>query len=767
MNDEKNRNIDILRTGPFSWLKRWSARWSLWPCHFVTSCCGVELAHASGCGYDMERLGTLTMGISRQTNTIIVEGTITRKMARALRIVWEQMPDPKFVNVIGACGQRGGIFWNSYHITHPHTIVPVDFFVPGCPVTPEALIRGVRALQKKIEGEDRDTIRFKKANLQFKERKKNMPPTSPKLLAPTPLIRNDIPGGVGWEDGDELVEMVRSRLKGLTASITVTDERRITIRTREDEIKEIAKRLSEIGFDHVKSVNLVDVPHEKKLILEYVISGYSKSLMPILITLTADIRGKYDLPGLSDIWQSADYTERELQDLFGVRFEGNSWNEIFMLAPDTPQSPLRKSFRLEEEQYILKDGVPLAPSIDPPSDLNAPLPSGVLEEVEEMGEYLVLVGPHHTGSGHMRWIMRLDGDIITEIIPDPGYVHRSMEKIAESRLYIQNIPLFERLCIVDPVNMNLGYVRAIERALKVDVPERAAYIRTMMAELSRIGCFIYDAGIFSLFMGHSTGFMYLWAIREMLLEAFLRITGSRCSPSFILPGGVRRDVGDDLLDLIGNLTTAILPRFKKFEDIFVRNPVLLARVKGVGVLSRDEAVRYGIVGPFLRASGVEYDIRKIEPYDAYDSLGWEMVTADDGDSLVRFLVRLEEMRESLGIVSQCVDALKGMRKEDVISEEILGDYQEGSRDIRGSLYRVYGNLVLPRGEWTVLTEAARGTLLFSIMSDGESNVPYRVRVITPSWMNLRGLIEAARGERMADFWAIYGSFGYFPPEADR
>jgi len=198
--EEKDRNIRNVHSGILSPLRRWGTKWSLWPCHFLTSCCGVELAHAGACGFDMERLGTLNMGISRQTNFIIVEGTITRKMARALRIVWEQMPEPRFVNVIGACGQRGGIFWNSYNITYPWKIVPVDFFIPGCPITPEGLIRGVRAIQEKIDGKDRTTIKFKKVELPSGgELEERMVPTTPKLLAPTPEVKIDVKKLVDWD----------------------------------------------------------------------------------------------------------------------------------------------------------------------------------------------------------------------------------------------------------------------------------------------------------------------------------------------------------------------------------------------------------------------------------------------------------------------------------------------------------------------------------------------------------------------------------------
>ncbi|MCK4476407.1 MAG: NADH-quinone oxidoreductase subunit D [Methanophagales archaeon] len=772
---EKNRNIRILHSGVFTPLRRWGTKWSLWPCHFVTSCCGVELAHAFACGFDGERLGTLNMGIARQANFIIVEGTITRKMAPALRIVWEQMPDPKFVNVIGACGQRGGIFWNSYNIVHPSDVVPVDFFIPGCPITPEGLLRGVRAVQEKIEGRDRTTIEFKHVDLPSVEKEEHRVPTTPKIFAPTPAIRVDVPREVDWDFGKEVVNNLKAQLGGLYNSIAITDKNRIAIKTTPENLMEVARKLSDsMGIDHVKNVNVIDVAHERKFIVEYMVSGYSKELMPVIITIFTEIGRETEaeaepgFPSLTPLWESANYSEREMHDFFGVSFEGNKgMNEKFLLAPDTPEYPLRKDFKVEEELYVLEEGVPLAPTIKPPEELTMPVSEETLDEAEKNDEMVACIGPHHPGSGHLRWIMRLKGDVIVEVNPDPGYVHRSMEKLAENRLYIQNVPLFERANISDPINMNLGYVRAIENALGVEVPERAKYLRTIMAELSRIGAFFYDAGIFSLFTGHSTGFMYVWAIREMILEAIVRMTGSRCTPSFIIPGGIRRDISDDVLELTRNFTFAIDTRLRKFEDIFVTNPVFIARTKGVGVLTREDAIRCGIVGPFLRASGVEYDIRKAEPYEVYDQLDWEATTGDAGDCLGRFLGRLEEIKQSVGIVRQAVDAVKGMPRGNVISEEILGEYKEVSDDIRGYFFRVYGNLVLPKGEWTSITEASRGTLLYSIISDGESNVPYRVRVVTPCWMNLRGIIEASKGERVADFWTVYGSFGYFPPEADR
>ncbi|MCX8172009.1 MAG: NADH-quinone oxidoreductase subunit D, partial [Archaeoglobaceae archaeon] len=347
-----------------------------------------------------------------------------------------------------------------------------------------------------------------------------------------------------------------------------------------------------------------------------------------------------------------------------------------------------------------------------------------------------------------------------EVIPDPGYVHRSIEKLAENRLYIQNIPLVERPAIMDSANLNLGYVRAIESALDLEVPERAKYLRTILAELCRIGTHLYDAAILSVFLGHTTGFMYPFAIRELICEALVRMTGVRFTSSFIIPGGVRRDVDKETLDWIYSATFAIEKRIKSFERIFINNPTVISRLKDVGILSRKEAVEFGVVGPFLRASGVEYDVRKVEPYEAYDRVEWEIVVADEGDSYSRFLVRANEIGQSLRIIRQCIiDMPKGR----VISDQIC----ENGSEIRGEFFEKYADIVLPAGEFTTLTEASRGSLIYTLVSDGESNVPYRLRMVTPGWLYLRGFMEALKGERLADLQAIYGSFGYFPPEADR
>lgn len=357
-----SEDIKFLHSGPLSPIKKWGTKWSLWPVHLVTACCGVELAHAYACGYDAERIGSLNYGICRQTNLIIVEGAITRKMAKVLRITWEQMPNPKFVIVMGACGLKGGLFWNSYHMVKPSDVVPVDYFVPGCPPTPEALIRAIVQLQDKIiTGEAKNSAEFKRVDLEkllgvAKEAKPKKPPKSPKKAEPKPEIVIDKPKEVDWEFGQKLVEELQKELAGLFDSITITDVNRICIKVKPDKLLSVASKLAG-KFDHVKSVNVIDVPHENKFIVEYVLSSYGvKELMPVLVNIATEIpRDDPKVTSLAKIFPSADYMEREMHELFGVWFEGNPWmGRNFLLAPDTPKYPLRKDFKLEEDKYVVE-----------------------------------------------------------------------------------------------------------------------------------------------------------------------------------------------------------------------------------------------------------------------------------------------------------------------------------------------------------------------------------------------------------------------------
>lgn len=397
-----------------------------------------------------------------------------------------------------------------------------------------------------------------------------------------------------------------------------------------------------------------------------------------------------------------------------------------------------------------------------------PEPSGLqVDIIPVQGE--LNVGPQHPGSGHMRIYVKLNGDIIEDIDLDIGYVHRAVEKLSEIRNYMHLIPLVERPAILDAIHMNLGYILALEKILGVDVPERAQYLRSLAAEINRIASHLYGTGILGIFLGHSTAFMWGFGDREVWVEILQALTGARVTNSYVIPGGVRRDLTPAIKEMIEKALAYQRRKIKDWYKIFVNNPNIRSRLENVGVMTNENAIKWGAVGPNLRASGVYYDVRKIEPYAAYSKLDFEIPVYKEGDGYARLLVRFEEVEQSMRMIEQIIKEIpEGNILSDRFFKQIpptrLKKWWEGQKKIVFPGY--YASFRPPKGEAVSRVEAARGELLYYIVSDG-SPKPYRLRVITPSYRLIYVFKQLAKGARYADLVAIYGSLDYFPPEADR
>lgn len=361
-----------------------------------------------------------------------------------------------------------------------------------------------------------------------------------------------------------------------------------------------------------------------------------------------------------------------------------------------------------------------------------------------MSELELSIGPQHPGSGHFRLIMRVDGDTIVKATPDPGYVHRGIEKQAEYREYLQNIPLLERPVISDSNGSVYGYVLAVERLAGVKIPQRAQYIRMMMAELNRMMSHLYWLAIYGIFLGHSTMFMWPFGDREVLIDLAQRVMGTRLTYSFFVPGGVRNDLPDGFKDDALRAITFLESRLPEYDSIFINNPLFAQRTKGVGVLRSEDATRLGVVGPTLRGSGINADVRKDEPYDAYDQMDFEIPSFQEGDCYSRSLVRIEEIKQSIRIIRQLLDTIPS------------GAF----RAKQSSLLRP------PAGSVYSRVEAARGTYAYFITSIG-TKTPYRVKISSPSFRNLPAFPFLMKGSHLADMPTIYWSLDYWPLEADR
>jgi NADH-quinone oxidoreductase subunit D len=354
------------------------------------------------------------------------------------------------------------------------------------------------------------------------------------------------------------------------------------------------------------------------------------------------------------------------------------------------------------------------------------------------------IGPQHPGSGHFRLIVHVDGDTITRAIPDPGYVHRGVEKQAEYREYLQNIPLFERPVISDSNGSVYGYVLAVEKLAGISVPERGQHIRVLMAEINRIMSHLYWLAIYGIFLGHSTMFMWPFGDREVMIDLAQKVTGSRLTYAFFVPGGVRNDLPERFKEDALRAITFIESRLPEYEAIFLSNPLFGQRTRSVGVLSREDAIRLGVVGPTLRGSGVDADARKDEPYDVYDRMQFDVPIFKGGDSYSRSMVRIQEIRESARIIRQVLDTIP------------QGPFRARQSSI----------LKPPRGSVYSRVEAARGTFAYFITSEGEKK-PYRVKISSPSFRNLPAFGFLMKNAHLADMPTIYWSLDYWPLEADR
>jgi len=373
------------------------------------------------------------------------------------------------------------------------------------------------------------------------------------------------------------------------------------------------------------------------------------------------------------------------------------------------------------------------------------LPPGIqLEKVDERIMTLN-VGPQHPGSGHMRLIIKVDGDYIVSCDPDPGYVHRGEEKMAEYRNYIQNIPHLERPVIHDSCNILYPYCLAVEELLGIEVPERAKYIRVIASELNRCVYTLYWLGIYGIFLGHSTMFMWPMGDRELFIDLLEGLSGARVTHAYLVPGGVRNDAPSNFEEKCLRHVNYFEKRLKEYEDIFYQNPVLKQRTEGTGILSRMDAIRLGVTGSVLRSAGVDFDIRKKEPYDVYENLDFQSQVLKEGDSYARSRVPYLDMLESCRIIK---DALKKMPKSGSVRTKLKPNPKGGNDE---AYCRV---------------ESGRGALGMYVVSDNKIE-PYRVKISVGSFRNMICMPYLLKGEKLGNMPAVYWSLNYWPVEADR
>ncbi len=365
--------------------------------------------------------------------------------------------------------------------------------------------------------------------------------------------------------------------------------------------------------------------------------------------------------------------------------------------------------------------------------------------VDEQQEYVINMGPQHPSThGVLRLVVSLKGEIVKNVEPHIGYIHRGIEKMCESITYPQIIHLTDRMDYLSAHINNEAVCLAVEKALEIEIPDRIKIIRTIMAELTRIQSHQLWWSSFGMDLGGLTCFFYGLRDREKILDIFEETCGSRMIVSYNCPGGLMYDIHPDFQKKVKEFIKYFRKILPEYDQLLTGNVIFHNRSKGIGILSREDAISFGVTGPSGRASGFECDVRKHEPYSAYDKVDFREVIYSEGDTFHRYLARIDEMRESMNIIEQLIDNIPD------------GPFAVKMKPV----------IKLPEGEYYQRVETARGELGVFIISDGNKN-PYRVKFRSPNFVNLSVLNHISKGMKIADLVAIGGSLDLVIPDIDR
>ncbi len=394
------------------------------------------------------------------------------------------------------------------------------------------------------------------------------------------------------------------------------------------------------------------------------------------------------------------------------------------------------------------------------------------KETSAREELTLSLGPQHPAThGVLKLVLELEGETVAKCTPHVGYLHRGVEKLGENRTYLSALPLTDRLDYVASMSYNVGYVVAVERLLGVEPPERAKFIRTMVSEMARISSHLLWLATHALDIGAMTVFLYAFREREWINDLFEMLCGARLTVSYPRIGGVRNDVSQEFLDSLWKFTEEFPGRLLEYETLIDQNRIWLKRTIGIGVVSAEDAANLGLTGPMIRGSGVPYDLRKFAPYDAYDQVEFDVPTGTNGDTYDRYRVRMEEFRQSNGIVRQCIEKLPpGPVMAPDAPKFTLPPKEKVMEDMEALIHHFVlvtkGPITAPEGETYSAIEAPKGELGFFFISDG-SGTPYRMRIRTPSYVHALALPYLTEGSFVADVIAVIGTADLVLGEVDR
>lgn len=500
------------------------------------------------------------------------------------------------------------------------------------------------------------------------------------------------------------------------------------------------------------------------------------------------------VPSVTSIWTGANFYEREVYDLFGITFADHPFLHRILLPVDTVGHPLRKETALGYEPveftHTYAEIQPDKPNAVPP-----PKPSRVLGSIggaitqipltltepatpwsgTQTETMLINMGPHHPSThGVLRVALEVDGEKIVSAMPDIGYLHTGIEKTAESKTYLKAIPLFDRMDYLSTFFNNLSYVLAVEKLMQVEVPERAQIARVILCEVNRIASHLIAVGSQAMDIGAVSLMTYAFREREIALDIFEMVSGARMMTSYFRFGGLALDLPAGFADAVRAFAQMIPGRLKEYEDLLNKNPIWLIRTRGIAEYTRDQAIEHGVTGPMLRATGVDWDLRKAMPYSGYEQYEFDVPvgTRPKADVLECYYVRMEEMRQSLRIIDQALKKLEKTKGQPYVTsnrkvapppkhelatsmESLIHHFKLWTEGFKPPVDYAYSWVESPRGE-----------LGFLVSSDG-ANMPHRVHVRAPSFANLQMLPLISKGYFIADLVGIIAMIDIVLGDVDR
>lgn len=453
-----------------------------------------------------------------------------------------------------------------------------------------------------------------------------------------------------------------------------------------------------------------------------------------------------ELPTVSDIWATANLNEREVFGLLGIRFINHPDMRKLFLRNDWVGYPLRKDYNADPAINPVRLESEVNEDAAPTLEMTA---TGEVQEKEnvifEDDEYVVNIGPQHPAThGVLRFRVALEGEIVKKVDINCGYIHRGIEKLCESMTYPQTLAMTDRLDYLSAHMNRHALCMCIEEAMGIEVPERAKYIRTIMDELTRIASHLLFWSTFCMDFGALSAFFYGFRDREKILDMFEETCGGRLIQNYNCIGGVMADIHPNLIGRIKEFIKYMPKMLKEYHGVFTGNVIAQQRMKDIGILSLEDAISYGVTGPAGRASGWSCDVRKLRPYGVYDKVDFKEILYDKGDTFNRYMVRMDEILESLHILEQLVDNIPA------------GDYAVKTKPI----------IKLPEGQYYKSVEAARGEFGVFIESHGDKN-PYRVKFRSPGLTLVSVVDLLASHNKIADLIAIGASLDYVVPDIDR